>query len=257
MKKMKLILNFFAFLFISASAIMAQSNERKVIPTEGGKYVSCGHDDHGDQCGSYTFVPDMDTDVQASPAGPMGGCTPRPYRQLIAYDDALLVNYTHQQIVDLVMKAQKRFANALDSSGIQNQVGTRVVGIIPVNIPSYTKLSDVFKWAKDPVDGKLDALYAIKNDSLDADHVIIISREGISASDKGVNLQFINNAAVPLDLVYSNLWKKNFGIVNFITFVPNLTSTFAHESGHSVGGGMKMIYLHPLMLKRMLIQLSR
>lgn len=233
---MKLILSFFIFLFISASAI-AQSNGQTVIPAEGGKYVSCGHDHDGQPCGSYTFVPDIDIDVQASPAGPTGACTPRPYRQLVAYDDQLLVNYTHEQIVALVMKGNKQFADALDSSGITNQMGTRVVGIIPVKIPSYTKLSDVFKWAKDPVDGKLDALYAIKNDSLDADHVIVISREGISGNDKGVNLQVIYTPGADPEVIRQLVWQKNFGVINFITFVPNLTSTFAHESGHGVGGG--------------------
>ncbi|MBV6474509.1 MAG: hypothetical protein JPMHGGIA_02833 [Saprospiraceae bacterium] len=233
---MKLILTVFAFLFISASAF-AQSNERKVIPTEGGKYVSCGHDHDGQPCGSWTFVPDEVTDVQASPAGPMGGCTPRPYRQLVAYDDALLTNYTHQQIVTLVMKGHKQFADALDSSGITNQVGTRVIGIIPVTIPTYTKLSDVLKWAKDPGDGKLDALHAIKNDSLDADHVVVISREGISGNDKGVNLQLTTLPGASNEDFVEILWKKNFGVVNFITFIPNFTVTFAHESGHGVGGG--------------------
>ncbi|MBV6474506.1 MAG: hypothetical protein JPMHGGIA_02830 [Saprospiraceae bacterium] len=233
---LKLLHFYFVFLFISASAI-AQSNEKMIIPTEGGKYVSCGHDHDGQPCGSYTFVPDEVTDVQASPAGPTGACTPRPYRQLVAYDDQLLVNYTHQQIVDLVMQAHKRFANALDSSGITNQVGTRVVGIIPVTIPAYTKLSDVFKWTKDPVDGKLDELYRIKNDSLDADHLLILSKEGISASDKGVNLGMTTLPGGSLSDFLSILWKKNCGIINFITMVPKPSITFAHESGHGIGGG--------------------
>ncbi len=223
--------------FLSVHCIMAQSNEQSVIPTVGGKYVSCGHDHDGQPCGSYTFMPDEVTNVQASPAGPTGGCTPRPYRQLIAYDDQLLVNYTHQQIVALVMKGHKQFADALDSSGISNQVGTIVVGIIPVKIPSYTKLSDVFKWVKDPSDGKLDELYTIKNDSLDADHVIVISREGISGNDKGVNLQVIYTPGVDPEVIRQLVWQKNCGVVNFITFLPNFTVTFAHESGHSVGGG--------------------
>lgn len=230
------ILSLFIFLFISASAIIAQSNEQKVIITEGGKYVTCGHDHDGD-AGCMVFVPDepvIDPNIQASPAGPMGACTPRPYRQLVAYDDTLLAQgFTHQQIVDLVMKAHKRFANALDSSGITTQAGTTIVGIIPVKIPSYTNLSEVSSWATNPSDGKLDELYAIKNDSLDADHVIILTREGISATDKGVNLQVTKTASNWL----TKYWQKNFGIVNIITFVPNLTSTFAHESGHGIGGG--------------------
>jgi hypothetical protein len=231
----KILFVMLTFFFISASAF-AQRNERKVIPAEGGKYVSCGHDEHGQECGSWTFVPDepiIDPNVQASP---VGGCTPRPYRQLVAYDDQLLVNYTHQQIVDLVMKAQKRFANALDSSGIENQAGTVVVGIIPVKIPSYTSMFTVKNWLDAPNDGTLDSLLIIKNELLDADNLMVITREGITVSEKGVNLQFNNNPQVPLDLVYKNLWKANTGVVNFITLVANNSYTFAHETGHGIGG---------------------
>ncbi len=75
----------FVFLFISASAF-AQSNESKEIPSEGGRYVSCGHDDNGLDCGSWLFIPNklvLDTNMQGNSAISKGGCTPRPYRQLI------------------------------------------------------------------------------------------------------------------------------------------------------------------------------
>lgn len=65
---------------------------------------------------------------------------------------------------------------------------------------------------------------------------MIITREGITANEKGVNLQVTKNASNWL----TKYWQRNTGIVNFITFIPNFTVTFAHESGHGVGGIMKM-----------------
>jgi hypothetical protein len=241
MKMIRLIFTVFVFLFISASAIMAQSNEQKVIPTEGGKYVSCGHDDHGQECGSWTFVPDLpevDPNVQASPAGPMGGCTPRPYRQLVAYDDQLLVNYTHQQIVDLVMIAHKRFSDAMDSSGIIH-AGVRILDIIPWKMPAYATIFELQNWLNLLNDGILDSLTTIKNELWDADHLLVITRSGISASTggRGVNLQVINTPGADPETLRQFVWQKNTGVVNFVTFGPNLGITFAHETGHGLGGG--------------------
>ncbi len=227
---MKLVL----IVLLIITNVIAQSSRLIIYPTVGGKYVECTHGD-----GHWTFVPDEVTNPQASPAGPTGGCTTRPYRQLVAYDDALLNSgYTHQMIVDLVMKAQKRFANALDSSGIKNQAGAIIIDVISVKVAnSYSSIFSLKDWIDNPNDGMLDSLLIIKNELLDADHLIFITKEGLPTNEKGVNLQMVNNP----NLFFEKKWKLNTGVINISAVISNSSAILGHESGHGVGGAHEIV----------------
>lgn len=223
----KILFVMLIFLFISASAF-AQSNERKVIPTEGGKYVECSHGD-----GHWTFVPDendvIEPNEQASPTGP---CPYRPYREMVAYDETLLNTYSKDSIEAWIKRAYGRFERTMNNSGLTH-AGVRLVKIIPIKVEkNYTNLDELSNFARNFTDGVMDSLPIIKNQLLDCDHVILVSKEGISTSlGLGINLQMTTNPNFFLE----KKWEKNFGAVNFVTISTNSLITYAHECGHGVG----------------------
>lgn len=223
---MKLILTVFTFLFISANAIWAQSNEQKVIPTEGGKLVECSHGD-----GHWTFVADEVLGTNDAQASPTGGCPYRPYREMVAYDETLLNTYSKDSIEAWITRAYARFERAMNNSGLTHG-GVRLVKIMPVKVEqSYTTLGQLSSFVKNLTDGVMDSLPIIKNQLLDCDHLTFITREGISTSELGLNTQITKFANSFVD----KYWKVNTGFVNFITIKPNSLITFAHECGHGVG----------------------
>ncbi len=112
---------------------------------------------------------------------------------------------------------------------------------MPWKMPPYNTLFELYNPLHNFSKDEIDTLLTYKNDFYDADHLIIISREGIPASaGTGINTLFTYNTLAPIELIYEKSWKGNTGIVSFLTIVPNgslwkPTTVFAHECSHSLG----------------------
>lgn len=218
-------------IFLSASFLyfhntIAQSNEKMILPAECGKYVK-----HVDGC--TTFVPNevigTTPDLQAAP---QGGCPYRPYREMVAYDETLLNTYSKDSIETWIRRAYDRFERTMNNSGLTHG-GVRLIKIMPVKVEqNYTNLDELSNFARNFIDGVMDSLPIIKNELLDCDHTLLISKEGITtALGLGINLQMTNNPNFFLD----NKWKKKFGAINLVTISTNALISYAHECGHGVG----------------------